>query len=173
MRIIKSYLKKEYIYKLSWSLFLITGGWFLNKMMDSFVFPSESLANLLFKKMQTYNNTNPLEMLFPIALCSFAIFFTSTIRIDFVQKASKEKKFFHIFVTIVLYGLFISSVFYVSAPIRGKAIDNNIVIISPYISEQETKVLKSRLLQISNEEDYKSLKKDIEDIALKHHAKLQ
>jgi len=101
-------------------------------------------------------------------------------RISNVSLSEKDIKLFR-FHRIVLYGLFILTILLIEFTYlsdlyiykQATTTYTNIEIVSPYISDQEYKALKSQFHLISNENDFDKLTLAIDNIAKRNSIELK
>ena len=88
----------------------------------------------------------------------------------------KLKKAFHtmpfVIKSIILFCLAIDLLTDIQVSQTASRIEHNIEIVSPYITDQEYKVLKSNSYSMKTMDDYNLLYEALEDVAEQHHLQL-
>lgn len=88
----------------------------------------------------------------------------------------KLKKAFHtmpfVIKSIILFCLAIDLLTDIQVSQTASRIEHNIEIVSPYITDQEYKVLKSNSYSMKTMDDYNLLNEALEDVAEQHHLQL-
>ncbi len=86
------------------------------------------------------------------------------------------KKFFHampfIVKSIIIFCLALDLLTDIQVSQTASRIEHNIEIVSPYITDQEYKVLKSNSHSMKTMDDYNLLNETLEDVAEQHHLQL-
>ena len=162
-------------------------------LLNSF---SSSFSDYLYRCMSYRfpGSTGSSVLLFTNEILYFLLFFSfftfdffiskhlrnSRKRISNVSLSEKDIKLFR-FHRIVLYGLFILTILLIEFTClsdlyiykQATTTYTNIEIVSPYISDQEYKALKSQFHLISNENDFDKLTLAIDNIAKRNSIELK